>query len=401
VTTPAERISGWSRRFATASAVFLLAWGVGSLAGIPTRADVFLGLFGFVFHMVFAKGYSLIPTYFDRDLEPSWLPAVQFPLTVLGAACLAAAAVAGSVPVAPLAWLPLATAGALLWSGGVGVFVGGLGWSLRDNLAGRETATGEHNRHREPVDRFANLFVPVALAYLAVGSYGLLASVTPAPPLFDGYAPRVTHLLAAGTATLLVFAIGFRLFPRFLCASPPRALVGLVLPLGAIGPVGLAWSVPAGDALPVFAVLQAVAVVGYAAAVFTLFVGADSRRVGMYGVVLGAVGGLVGVTLGLGFAFAGVTPEWLAAHARVNLLWFLGATVVGVAYQFYPPAASRYPGGNDRTAAVSMGAIAAGVAVEAAGLVTAGVAVQAVGRSLALAGSCLYAYLLVGVFASR
>ncbi|MFW5973879.1 MAG: hypothetical protein ACOCPZ_00670 [Natrialbaceae archaeon] len=393
MSTPAAQVSNWSRRFTLASVGFALAWGFCAVAGLSRRAEVSLALFGFVFHAVFGRGYALIPTYFDRSVHPPWLPALQFPLSVGGAALLA---VDGELGVSTLR-----SAGATLWLAGAAVFVGGLLWSVRTNLTGAETATGEHNSHRRRVDRFANLFVPVVFAYLLAGSYELLAGAAGLPALLGGYPPRATHVLAVGSATLLVFAVGFRLFPRFLRTTPPTWLVAVVLPLGAVSPAGLAATLPAGDWFPAFAVGQAGAVLGYAAAMAVMFRRAEGPRIGMYGVLAGAALGVVGIGLGLWFAFGGLAPELFVAHARVNLLGFLGLSILGATYQFYPPSVSQYPGGDDRTAAVSITAVAAGLLVQTGGAAHGvGWGVLA-GEVLALVGITLFAVIVVGAISSR
>jgi hypothetical protein len=56
---------------------------------LPRRAAVPLGLGGFVFHVVFGKAYSLIPSYFERQLATHRLLPVHFSLTTLGVAGLA------------------------------------------------------------------------------------------------------------------------------------------------------------------------------------------------------------------------------------------------------------------------------------------------------------------------
>ena len=393
MSTKAAQVSDWSRRFTTASIGFLLVWSLGAVAGLSRRAEVSLGLFGFVFLAVFGRGYALLPTYFDRSLDPPWLPAAQFPLSAGGAVLLAVDGELG----APT----LGTVGATLWLAGVVVFVGGLLWSVRTNLTGAETATGEHNSHRRRIDRFANGFVPVVFAYLLVGSYELLAAATGLPALLGGYPPRATHALAVGSATLLVFAVGFRLFPRFLRTTPPAPLVAVVLPLGAVSPAGLAVTLPAGGLFRVFAVAQALAVLGYAAAIAAMFHRADGPRIGMYGVLAGAALGVVGIGLGLWFAFRGLAPELVVAHARVNLLGFLGLTIVGATYQFYPPAVSRYPGGDDRTATASIGAIAGGLLVQTAGAARGVEPAVLAGQALAGLGVGLFAVVVFGAVRSR
>jgi len=386
--------SRWARLFVAFGALSFVAWQVVVLAGLPRRAGVALGLYGFVFHVLFGKAYSLVPSYFDRTLAIPRAPAVHLPLTAVGTVCLALAALSG-VPTI------VGAAGALLWTTGVAVFLAALTWTIRDNPTGAETGTGGANEHRRPVDRWANLFVPVALAYLAVGTYGTLALWTPLPVLVDGFPPRVTHLLAAGTATLFVLTVGFRLLPRFLVASPPRPLVAVVLPAGAVAPALLAATLYGGRWFRIGAALEAVAVGGFAVAYLWLFVRTDRDRVGFNGVLGAAAAGLAGVALGVWFAVDGATAPLIAAHYRLNVAGFLGLTIVGVSYQFYPPAVGSLPGVGDRTAFASIGAIAAGLALEAAGLMAdVGLATSA-GRAAVLLGALCYAWVVLALFWER
>lgn len=110
---------------------------------------------------------------------------------------------------------------------------------------------------------------------------------------------------------------------------------------------------------------------------------------------------MAGVAIGLSFAFHRVEPGFLTAHRRLNLFGFLGLTVVGMAYQFYPPNAGGLPGASDRTALVSIGSLAGGLLLQVIGLVGQYPAATTLGELMALAGAVLYAYLLVAVFAAR
>jgi hypothetical protein len=388
--TAAERSSRWIRRFVLAGAVLLVCWQIAELAGLARRTGVVLGLLGFVFHTVFGKAYSLVPTYFDRDLATTRLMPVHLACSLSGTVLLAADA--------ELSRDAVGVAGALLWAAGVALFVGTIGWTIWDNLSGAETATGDHNAHRRTVDRAANLFIPIALAYLVVGSYELLAIETALPVIFDGYAPRATHLLAAGGGALIVFAVGFRLLPRFLVASPPRPLVVVVLPAGALAPALLAWDLPAGDLFRAGAVLQSAAVAGFAVAFWVLYARSERRRVGFYGVLACTVAGLVGVALGLVFAFDAPTAELVTAHRRVNVLGFLGLAIVGVSYQFYPPAVAQFLDDADRAALAVIGLLAGGLALEVAGLATGGGAATTAGRVVGTAGALAHVGLLAGLF---
>ncbi|WP_135823970.1 hypothetical protein [Halorussus ruber] len=387
-------VSRWARRFVAASALFLVAWQVAALVGTPRGVRVTLAVHGFVLHTVFGKAYSLVPSYFDRTLATPRAPAVHFPLTALGAVGLA---------LAPLLEIPeiAGLVGSLCWTAGVVVFVAALAWTLRDNPTGRETGTSEANADRRPVDRFANAFVPVVVGYLLVGSYGTAATHLELPGFASLSFARTAHLLAAGTAALLIFAVGFRLFPRFLVASPPKLLVAVVLPAGAIGPAVLAWGLYRGAWFRAGAVLEALAVVGFALAYAVLFARSERRRVGFYAVLAGVAAGVLGVLVGLHFAFAGSGFGLIAAHFRLNVLGFLGLTIVGATFQFYPPTVGTFPGASNRTALASVALVGVGLLVELAGALADLSGLLFVGRASAFAGALLVAGLVLGVFAER
>ncbi|WP_135363801.1 hypothetical protein [Halosimplex halophilum] len=388
-------LSRWSRALVASGVCWLVAWQTATLAGLPRRTTVVLGLYGFVLGVVFGKAYSLVPSYFDRSLAWPRAPAVHLPLAVVGTAGLALAPL-GGVPAA------VGSLGAAAWAGGVAVFLATLAWTVRDNPTGAETGTGDHNADRRPVDRAANLFVPVVLAYLAVGSWETLAArVAVAPAVLDGYPPRATHLLAAGGAALLLFAVGFRLLPRFLVADLPSWVPWAVLVPGAIGPALLAAGLPAGPVFRAGAVLEAVAVAGFAAAYVRLYRASDRDRAGFLGPLLGAGFGVLAVALGLSFAFGPVAPALVAAHYRLNLLGFLGLSIVGVTFQFYPPTVGRFPGAGDALARAAMGLIAIGLVLEVLAAVGPVALLSTAGRAFALVGVLVYAYLVLGVFVQR
>ncbi|MFB6219724.1 MAG: hypothetical protein ABEH77_11240 [Halobacteriaceae archaeon] len=391
--TAAASVSRWARKFVLASVLFLVAWQAGAVVGIARRTAVVLGVHGFVLHMVLGKAYSLVPSYFDRQLSTTRPVPVTLALSVTGVVLLSVAAERT---------LPLAgKIGGAAWAMAVLLFVATLLWTVRDNLTGRETGTGEANEDRRAVDRVANAFVPLALAYLLAGAYGTLSLQFRGVDLVGGYPPRVSHLLAAGTAALLVFAIGFRLLPRFLVAPSPGRLVWLVLPAGAIGPAILAMSLNGGWPFRLGAVVESTAVLGFAATYATLYWRSDRSRVGFYGPLFGALAGSVAALFGLWFAFAGRTPAMVTAHFRLNVLGFLGLTIVGAAYQFYPPAVGSFVGASDRTALGSILCLGGGLLTEVVGLTTGVTGLVTAGRVVALGGALLYAGLIGGLFYDR
>ncbi len=385
-----DRSAKW---YVLASVAFLLVWQIGQLVGIARRAEVVLGLYGFVLHMIFGKGYSLIPSYFDRELAHWQAPVAQFPLTVLGTVALALATIT-NVDV------PLKTLGALTWTVGVVVFVAEIAWTVRDNLSGRDTGTSSANVERETVDRVANAFMPIALFYLLWGSYETLAVATGLPNAVS-YEPARTHVLAGGTGALLVFAVGFRLLPRFMVAHPPSILAGVVLPLGALGPLALALTLPGSRWTPLAAGMETLAILGFALAIWTLFRRSDRNRVGLYGVVVAAGFGVLAAFLGVWMVLAGLDAATPVVHLRVNLLGFVGLTIIGVAYQFYPPSIGTAPFAGDRAAIASIVAIALGLLAQIGALWIDAVAIRAGGIVLTLSGAVVYAYVIVAVFRGR
>lgn len=371
-------------------------WQSGLLAGVLSRrGEVVLGLYGFGLHVVFGKAYALVPPYFDRTLSFPRAIAIQFPLSVVGTMLLAAATISLTPP-------GLESLGAILWVSGVAIFLGTLVWTIRGNLTGEETATSETKSEREGLDRVANAVVPVVMGYLAVGSYETLALATELPQSPLGGSPQaVTHLLAAGAATVLVFAIGFRLLPRFVVATPPRRLPRVVLATGAVAPLLLAASFRAGVWFMVGAVLEAIAIVGFSIAYLALFHRSENRRVGFYGPLLGVGFGVLGVGLGLWFAFESALPALVLAHLRVNLLGFLGLTIVGVTYQFYPPALGQLPFAGDRMALATIAGLGVGLLVQVSGLAVGLGWISGIGQSITLGGTAGYAYILVATFRAR
>ncbi|WP_255171562.1 hypothetical protein [Natrononativus amylolyticus] len=388
-------VTRWSRAFVAAGVLFFVAWQLAVVAGSGRRLAIVLGLYGFVFHVVFGKAYALIPSYFARSLAFPRAPAVHLPLALLGTAGLAADSIGVGPPQA-------GSLGAGLWLGGCLVFVGAIGWTVRDNLLGGETGTGEANAHRRRVDRLANAFVPVVVAYLLAGSaVPVLESVGFDPSPLPAGGPAATHLLAAGAGALLVFAIGFRLLPRFLVTTPRFALVALVLPAGALAPALLATDFLGGATFRIGAVLQAVAIGGFAVAYADMFYRSERRRVGFYAVLAGALCGVAAVGLGLTFAFGEFAAGAFDAHYRLALAGFLGLTIVGVSYQFYPPAIGTTPGVGDRTAHLSTGLLVGGLTLEAAGLLRRAPDLERGGSLLVLTGAALYAFVVLAVFLER
>ena len=364
------------------------------MVGFHPQIAVVAGLQGFVCVVAFGKAYSLLPSYFDRTLAWPRAPAVHLPLVVVGVLGLGLAL----VPRLPSG--PLETVGAVAWAAGVAVFLGTIGATVRDNPLGGETGTGEGKAQRQLTDRIANAFVPVALAYLAAGSYELLAGTVGLPTLLGGAYVRVAHLLGAGFAGVLVFSVGFRLLPRFLVVPSPRIAPLFVLPLGAVGPALIASGLYSGVAFETGAALEATAVTGFVAWYALAFSRSDRRRVGLWGPLAGGLAGVLAVGMGVQFAVAGLQADLAVVHRRLTVLGFLGLTIVGLLYQFYPPAVGTWPGAGDWLARLSLAGLAIGVLVAAVGAIFDG-AVAALGHGIVALSALAAGYLLLATMAYR
>ena len=402
----AAEISRWSRRYVLIGVIALCCWQVATVAGLPRRTTVALGVFGFVFHVVFGKSYALVPAYFDADLVFEHAPMVQLPFIVMGTACLALDPL-----LARRFRVDLGVLGGVLWTVGVAVFVGSIVLTIAEPLRRGTTGTGDHNADRRPLDRFTNRFVPIVLLYLLAGSYETVAGqVSKLPPLI-GVQAAATHLLAAGAATLLVVTLGFRLLPRFLGAHPTRSSAALVLPVAATAPGIIAGGFVDERLLPVGAALMVIAMVGFALVVFRMWFQSDKRRIGLHALLPSATFGVIGVLFGGLFAVGGTSPALIETHLRVNLLGFLGLMIVGTSFQFYPPRLGAFPGSSNRSASVAIAALAFGLGIEVLGAAVIAVlnpamallSTQAItlGRWLTLFGVFGYAYLIASVFRTR
>ncbi|WP_049923712.1 hypothetical protein [Halopiger djelfimassiliensis] len=391
--TATKTTARWSRAFVATGVGFFLAWHLAVAAGIARPATVALGLYGFVFHVVFGKAYQLLPSYFGRQLAVPSAPAVHLPLAVIGVV----GSVTDSIGVGPDV---LGTVGAACWLLGCLVFVGSIGWTVRDDPTGAETGTGAVDAHRKRVDRIANAAVPFVLGYLLVGSaLPLLAALELGPP--NG--PGATHVFAAGTAALLVFAVGFRLIPRLLVVSVRPSLVAVVVVAGVVAPAVLAADFRGGSAFRAGAVLLSLALVGFAVATGDGYRRSERRRAGGRAIPAAGLCAIAVGLLGLAFAFAGarVPSAAVEAHYRLAVGGFLGLTIVGVSYHFYPPGVVTHPGVGDRTATASVASLVVGLALETAGLLGAVPVAAAVGRGLSVLGAALYALVLGAVFLER
>jgi hypothetical protein len=117
--------------------------------------------------------------------------------------------------------------------------------------------------------------------------------------------------------------------------------------------------------------------------------------------LLGVVSGTLAVGLGLLFAFGSVKEALVTAHLRLNLLGFLGLTIIGAVFQFYPPAIGQYRGANERTALATISVLAVGLFFQALGLAVEIHLLMTAGAVLTMVGNGAYVYLVLAAFAAR
>lgn len=375
----------WTRYFAVASALSGVALQVAFLLGAPLRATAVLGLFGAVLPMAFGMAYLLLPSYLGRTLSTERLPGVHLVAAYAGAVLLVADELVGPDP-------RLGSAGGVLWTVGVAVFLGTLLWTAAPVIASEPRKLLETSRpKRSP--RLAGAAIPVAVGYLAVGTVALLSATTPLPDLVGASLPVAVHYYAVGFAALLVFALGARLLTGFFRVSPPANATRAVLLCGAVAPAVLGvrfWNPPW---FRVGAALAFAAMAGYAALVGIVAFRTDRQRVGLPGISLGAAAGVVGVGLAAPVAFGGA-GTLVAAHVPVILDGFFLLTIAGYAYQFFPVTNGQFRGATERTALATLGLLAAGTALLAIGTLAEIPPVRSSGAATALVGAAGYAYLL-------
>jgi len=379
-------VGRWTRYFAAASAVGTIALQAALLTGASVRAVAVVGLFGAVLPMVFGMAYLLVPSYVGRTLSARWLPGVHFVASCAGAVILASDALVGLDGA-------IAALGGAAWSLGVAVFVGTILRTavpaLRAESRPNPTAGGQPSSSTG----LATAAIPVAVGYLLAGTVALLSTVTPLPALLGAGLPAVVHYYGVGFATVLVFALGVRLLAGFFRVAPPGWFARTVLLAGAVAPGLLAPSLWRPPWFRVGAALEAVAMLGYLALVAVVAVRTDRRRVGLYGVALGAAGGAATVAVALGLVAGVDMGRPVAVHAALALDAFLLTTIVGYAYQFFPVTGGQFTGATRRTALAAMLLFAGGAGTHALGVALSHGPAETAGAALALLGAVGYAYL--------
>ncbi len=300
------------------------------IPGLPLDSLLWVVTFGVLGHfttMIFGTGYLLIPAMLHARLHS--------PAMVVIHLALAAAALVG---LAMAAWLqdPFLWGLALVpWGAGAFLFAANVILTVRDR---RGTLRRVGVGLELPTDRFGVPLTVVAGIYLLGATVGFtLYGLGPTVGLGSWPLPPFLHLYLLGFVTNMIFGVGYHLFPRFLGAPPHRslALVNVTLPIAAPAIFALAMR-PGSLPFQLIALVEATAIVAFAANVISMFLRRSRRLPPAYFLLASAVALLIGPPLGVLFALAPETLTAVRIHMRVNLIGFVAFTIFGVSLYIFP-----------------------------------------------------------------
>ncbi len=294
-------------------------------------ALLWLLLIGFVGLSTAGFALHLFPAFAQRPLPHRPTDRLAFPLAE--AAVLLGAVTLGEVPGAALPAPTLAIAAAL-YLGAVAIllsrFVG----------AARMAALVSRAGVSRPADR---LVVPLFLASwsgaIAAGALFALSAFSDGPGF--GWWVAGVHVFVLGHVVLLILGSSLRLVPRSLGADPPFSAALIVAVAGGVGAVSVPLGmllVPTDAALPLalLGLPEAAAALGLLTVLFLLGGRARTPRsqlaLHVGGIAFFCAGG------GLGLWMVSVSSYGLlSAHALVNLVGFVGLTILVMSFGMLAP----------------------------------------------------------------
>ncbi|MFB6195204.1 MAG: hypothetical protein ABEI80_03470 [Haloplanus sp.] len=365
----------------------MVALQIAFLSDASYRVVAIVGLFGAVLPMVFGMAYLLLPSYVGRTLSTPRLPGVHFLVAYAGTGLLAGHELFEL-------GRPVLLGGTLLWSVGVGLFVAALLLTVVPAIGATSDGVVPSRTRSGGSTRLAMAAIPLAVGYLLVGTIALLSTLLGAGTPLAAPFPTVVHLYATGFVALLIFALGIRLVTGFFHVTPPTLLSWLVLLSGGVAPGVLSVNFWRPPWFAVGAGGELVAMMGYAALVAIVTYRTDRRRVGLYGIGFGALGGVGAVSVAFAAISGRIGALDIATHVTVALDGFLIPTIIGYAYQFFPVTNGRFRGATDRTALATIVLLGAGTVIGALGVAADSYWLRSGGFGLALIGAGGYAYLM-------
>lgn len=319
------------RRFLAAAPLHLALWGVVLATPVATAPGaLWLFLVGFVGFTLVGFGWHLFPSMSRHRLAGMPAPAGLFLLAELGVLA-GFAGLSGALPAAPGTELTVLGSGA--WLGTIAWFAGSLFRSAR----GARASSAPSER---PADGAAGrLFLVSWIFGTAAAGAWLAGAILPGPGF--GLWLIGVHLFVLGQAALAIFAVSLRILPRSAGADAPAALakllgacgvggaLGVPLGLGVVPPSEGAWLLAPG-------LLEGAAAVLFVVEIAWVRLRARTPRRDQLLFVGSGLALWAGGAVGLGMVATAAYP-FVGAHAALNLLGFVGLTVLGMWFSLLAP----------------------------------------------------------------
>lgn len=218
--------------------------------------------------------------------------------------------------------------------------------------------------------RSPGIGAPVMAAALAYALAGAL--VVPLATTGRLGLPVVVHVVLAGFVVGTILGASLLLLPRFTGRPIPRAFGLLVAALALTGPALIAYGLHASmDVLRIGAVVEALGLGGFAAMTLGMLAASGRARPSFAAYAVAALSILVGLGLGVTFAFDASARSLVPVHAVLNLFGFAGLFVIGASTDLYGPSLRQDPRWFVAQSWTTVGLGVAGtllLALEAAGL---------------------------------
>ena len=311
-----------------------VVFGADALAASLSGRDweLYLPALGFIGLMIMGMAQQFIPLYSGREMWSGRGAFLQIAVAVAGVVLLL---------IDPV----LEPVGLALWLLGTLLF---LLWILM-TLRSDKLPVSPQGRRPEyhSMDALGIPMTSAAVLYLIAASTGFLLASPSTHPLvavasenwFSSF-----HLYTLGFIVLMVFGVGFHLFPRFIDAVPNLRVAKVITVMALPGPAMVALTMPflgspsLDFVFAVFAVFEAIAAVLFAVLVVDLWTRGERRHPAS---AFNAIAGfwlILGVTFASLFGIApGFTLQWVPAHGWINLLGFAGFEIFGVTHEVLPP----------------------------------------------------------------
>ncbi len=361
--------------------------------------------------MIMGMAQQFIPLYSGREMWSGRGALLQVVVSVVGVVLLLASPVLSPI---------LEPVGLGLWLLGTLLF---LLWILM-TLRSEKLPVRPQGKHPEfhAMDVLGIPMTSAAVFYLIAASAGfLLASPSDAPlsPFVAENWFSFFHLYTLGFILLMVFGVGFHLFPRFTDTVPNLKAAKVVTAMALPGPALVALTFPYLDApsvefvFGIAAVFEALAAIAFAVLVLDLWNRSEHRRPASAFTATAGLWLILGVTFASLFGIAPqLTLDWYPAHGWINLFGFAGFEIFGVTHEVLPPFTSigikvsrRVTRVDFILANLGLAAVVLSVAASLFGFLTGGEWLAVAGLSILLVMVLLYAagtgYALLGIAHSK